>query len=219
MRIDRTRFLALTAALAACNSAPPPTTPGGTLEIPATVTQVDPPDASAPAPTSSGPVFARHDAGAPIAEGEPTDACTATNAQGTPADCTQIKRPSAPQCESFDDTVEECTDASRFLKPAVAEKATKCILAKSGTRALCQFGVAQQCVSQAFRSSCVDPANAKECREISQRCASAGSRTSATVTTSECQGALSAVAAKHRPALLSCMNEGCNAGSCISYLR
>jgi len=39
------------------------------------------------------------------------------------------------------------------------------------------------------------------------------------VTMAECQGALAAVAAKHKDAMLSCMNEGCSAGYCFAYLH
>ena len=224
MRIDRARFLALTAALAGCNTQPPAATPGGVLEIPTTVTQDDARDASAIAALSpdASPLFAKHEAGAPIAEGgDPPDSCTSTNATGTPADCSKIQRPrTAPQCESFDDTVDECNDMARLFKPAVAEKATKCLVARSGTNGICQFGIAAICASQAFRASCGDPSTLAECKAVAQKCASQTvSNVAPKVTIGECQGALAAVATKHRSAMLSCMSEGCTSGYCFSYLK
>lgn len=220
MRIDRSRFLALTAAIAACNSQPP-AAPTVALEIPSTAATPTPPDAAAPEPSSSAPlVFTPPDARVAVTQ-DPPDACTTANAAGTVADCTKIRRPSAPQCESFDDTVDECNDMARIFKPAVAEKATRCIVAKSGTSAICQFGVAGACASQAFRASCADPATLAECKKIVQECGSHPVSGSAVprVTVAECQGALSAIAAKHRPAMLSCMTEGCTSGYCFAYLK
>ena len=221
MRIDRARFLALTAALAGCNTQPPAVT-AGVLEIPATVTDVPDASAAATALPDAAPLFARHDTGAPIVEGgDPPDACSATNATGTVADCSKIQRPrTAPQCESFDDTVDECTEMARLLKPAVAERATKCIVARSGTNAICQYGISATCAAQAFRASCADPATLADCKTVVAHCATqTGTSPSARVTLGECQGALSAVAARHRSEMLSCMNEGCTSGVCVSYLK
>ncbi len=223
MRIDRARFLALTAALAGCNTQPPAATPGGVLEIPATVTpEVGDASAIATATPDASPLFARHEAGAPIVEGgEPPDSCTSANAVGTPADCSKIQRPrTAPQCESFDDTIDECNEMAKLFKPAVAEKATKCVVARSGTNAICQFGITAICASQAFRASCGDPSTLTDCKAVVAHCATQNvSNVAPKVSIGECQGALAAVAAKHRSQMLSCMNEGCTAGYCFSYLK
>jgi hypothetical protein len=225
MRIDRSRFLALTAAIAACG-APAATTPGGAIEIPTTASATpDAPDASrASDDGDAGPPLAFRPATPPSAEAEPPDppnACTSANATGIPADCTKLRPPPrAPYCESFDQTVDECKELARVLKPAVAERATKCILAKSGSAAICQFGVAGICASQAFRASCGDPSAANDCKAVAKKCAGVQvNNVTGRVTLQECEGALSAVAAKHRPAMLSCMNEGCSAGYCFAYLR
>src|SRR5579883_249297 len=132
MRVDRTRFLFLTAALAAdgCNSPPPATPLVGLVEVPSTAppAPAELPDASLPsAPDASSGAAAAPDAAlAPSREGSapqlPDDSCAATNAQGTPADCTKLTAGPGPQCESFYDTQSECEDMRRLFKPAVAEK-------------------------------------------------------------------------------------------------
>ena len=224
MRVDRHRFLALTAALAACNAQPPVAPPGGVIEIPSTA----PPTPFAPTSASGAPdaggaslvVKSEVDASASVVgELEPVDACTATNAAGAPADCTKLRRPPGPHCESFDDTIDECKELTRVLRPAVAEKATKCMLAKSAAGTICQFGVAGLCAGQAFRASCADPSTADDCKAIVKKCARYPVETVPRVTVAECQGALGAVAAKNRPAMLSCMSEGCTSGYCFSSLK
>lgn len=222
MRVDRHRFLALTAALAACNAQAPVAAPGGVIEIPSTAPPAPPAptNASGASDAGSAPVAAKSEVDESAAvELEPIDACTTTNASGTPADCTKLRRPPGPHCESFDDTIDECKEMTRLLRPAVAEKATKCMLAKSAAGTICQFGVAGLCAGQAFRASCADPSTVDDCKAIVKKCAKYPVETVPRVTVAECQGALGAVAAKNRPAMLSCMSEGCTSGYCFSYLK
>src|SRR5512140_796878 len=98
MRIDRATFLSLTAAIA--YNAQPPATPGGIMEIPTTapVALADPPDSGIALADASGPPLTFKANPAPSAEAlsDPPNACTQANATGAPADCTKIRRPSAP---------------------------------------------------------------------------------------------------------------------------
>jgi hypothetical protein len=225
MRIDRRTFLVLTAALAsdACEAQPPPAAPvAGVIDVPTVpdASHGDAPDASSPQAPDAAVAWSAADAAPPPESSVADDSCASANAQRGSADCSQLRAPPGPACESFEDTRSECEDIQRVLKPAVAERAVRCLLAKSGTRGICQFGVSAVCVSQAFRASCGDPATSAMCSEVVRSCAGRGGGSAVPkLTFSECEGALSAVSPQNRDAMLGCMSEGCTAGYCFSSLR
>ncbi len=227
MRIDRHVFLVLTAALAAdaCETQPPPAVPlVGVIDVPAGAppSRVEPPDASAPALADAAAASRGGDAGPPTTDGNASadDSCASVNAQAGATDCSQLRPPAGPACESFEDTRSECEEMKRVFKPAVAERATRCLLARSGSRALCQVGVSASCISSALRASCADPSTSTECTRIARGCSGRGVATTAPkLTVAECQGALSAVSPQNRGAMLGCMSEGCTAGYCMSSLH
>jgi hypothetical protein len=226
MRLDRSSFLILTAALAvdACESQPPPAAPlAGVIDVPSASDSARAGALEASGPTATDASFASSGVdAAPTTAGNASadDTCAAVNSQGGTVDCSKLRAPPGPSCESFEDTRSECEDIKRVLRPAVAERADRCLLAKSGTRGICQFGISSVCVSQAFRVSCADPSTSSECGSIVRGCAG-GSVSSAApkLTTAECQGALSAVSPQNRSALLGCMSEGCTAGDCFPSLH
>jgi hypothetical protein len=226
MRIDRRTFLVLTAALAAdaCETQPPPAAPlVGVIDVPANAASSPPeaPDASSPALVDAAAAWSGADAASTTDGNAPSDdSCATVNSQGGATDCSQLRAPVGPACESFEDTRSECEDMKRVFKPAVAERAARCLLARSGTRAICQFGVSAVCASQALRASCGDPATAAECASIVRGCSTRSVASAAPkLTAAECQGALSAVSPLNRGAMLGCMSEGCTAGYCFSSLR
>jgi hypothetical protein len=227
MRIDRHAFLVLTAALAAdaCDSQPPPAVPlSGVIDVPTSVapSRLETPDASTPTMADAERASRGADAGPPTTDGNASgdDTCATANAQGGTTDCSQLRAPPGPSCESFEDTRSECEEMKRVFKPAVAERATRCLLARSGSRALCQFGVSASCISSALRASCADPSTSAECTRIVHGCSSRGVATAAPkLSVAECQGALSGVSPQNRGAMLGCMSEGCTAGYCMSWLH
>jgi hypothetical protein len=240
MPIDRARFLFLTASMAAgaCNTAQPPAAPVATVDIPPVspaaptvaqtplaapdAAQAEEPETTHPSPLDIGaiaPPF-REGMGRPADPGPPS-ACDAANAQGSPGDCSRLRAPPGPACESFHDTRQECDDVKQTLAPAVAAKVVDCLVAKSGKRDICQFAVVAQCASAAFRTSCTDPATGARCRAIVRGCSAFPQAASAVpkVTAAECEGAIAAVPASQRSRMLLCMQEGCTAGYCFAYLK
>jgi hypothetical protein len=240
MHIDRTRFFWLTASMAAgaCNTAQPPAAPLATVDIPPVpptassavetppaapdATPGEEPETTHPSPLDIGAIAPPFREGTGrTADPGPPSSCDGANAQGSPGDCSRLRKGPGPSCESFTDTRQECDDVKQTFAPAVATRVVDCLLAKSGKRDICQFAVVAQCASAAFRTSCTDPASAARCRAIVRGCSSYPQSSTAVpkVTVAECEGAIAAVPAGQRGKMLLCMQEGCTAGYCFAYLK
>jgi len=124
-----------------------------------------------------------------------------------PKSCAPLKAP-GPQCESFSDTKNMCGKLSRGLRPRVAEKAVDCLLSKSGKQAICDFRAASECALAAVHKACIEPSTQAACSNVVRAC-------SGRLTMNDCQSLLSAVADKHRRAMLSCVTEGCSIDYCM----
>jgi hypothetical protein len=233
LRVDRERFLVLTATLAASAtlapacSAPPRNVPAiATAEAPAPL--VIPPlaAASSASPAAGVPVdVPRREADLELAnvpgvtrpdpyEGTPVQGQTcdpALNLTGTLPAC--ALRAAGPTCESFTDTVQECPTLKGLLKPRVAAAAVACLNRRSGTPDICAFNVASICAYEALATVCIDPAAKTACAKVTAHCGP-----SSKMSRSSCEAGLSAIAAPKRAKFLSCITEMCRFETCLVYL-
>ena len=220
MDVDRSRFLVLTASIAAARGARP--APAGPVEgaAPAPTLPVERPADDDEDPPAAPPPSGPRQAAVPEAPGAAQaatvgdiapEAGPCDSAAGKPGDCAALRAP-GPQCESFSDTRRMCGVWRKGFQPRVAEKAVGCLLAMSGTRDVCDPSRIEACALQALRSACADTSAEARCDAIVAGCA--GLRY-ATVTRSACVAALSAVVPWSRPRLASCMTEGCSVDGCF----
>jgi hypothetical protein len=234
--VDRKTFLQMTAAMAAgaCTAAQlPPDTPETVVVV-------------APAPTASASASATQLAVAepeevaeaapaaddddPSGEGYPDpsyysppvqvsstpQSASCNNAVGAPGDCSTLRAGAGPSCESFAETKRTCGKFKKGLRPRTAAKTVACLLAKSGSRSICSFDVATQCVLESLRSVCIDPATAASCKSVVATCSSMGR---SSINQASCQAALSAVQDRNRKEMVSCMTEGCAVNHCFYDLK
>jgi hypothetical protein len=227
MQIDRARFLLLTASMAGGACASSPATPRSEdqplkVAAPQMTVAADPAGAAIPPPREEPPITAEEATAAvgptegPAEEEEFTGRGNCDNSIGFPGDCSTIRPPPGPQCESFEDTKETCGRMRANFAPRVAEKAVACLLSSSGTRRICDFGKADACAVSAIRSACVDSRTAQICKPIVDQCARM--RHGQALTMNECQAAISSVKAKARGSMISCISEGCSLDGCVYYL-
>lgn len=242
MQVDRTRFLLLTTALASGHLA---CTPGESAP-PSVAISNDPPDSGAaptaegaprPAPTTEARpsataegFMAGHPASEgrvspvtesvtppPIASGAPLPTCPdSDNMTGAPGNCSTLRAP-GPVCESFSDTKADCSKFARGFKPKIAQKAVGCLLAKSGTKAICDFTAEQQCAAEGVAIACVDPSVLSTCDAIISKCQRRSGGGMLTRTT--CAQALSAVTSVNRSSVATCVAESCNISYCFYDLH
>lgn len=223
MQIDRSRFLMLTASIAAggCSGSQQP----APVEVPeqqvVVIAPVLPPPTPAPQAVASAEPEAVEAEAVPAEPPGPSDEdafdaadrelaqapATCGNTKGTVGACTGLRAP-GPSCESFFDTREQCNGFVRGMQPRAASKAVACLLARSGKREICQFDAAQKCAVEAIKSVCIEPYSDQPCRTMMSFCR--GGRFG-NITQQQCQRALSAVKGQYRPQLLSCMTESCSA--------
>jgi len=209
MQVDRSRFLFLTASLAAaaCNQAQPAASPdtGGAQ-----------PARSGDARASGEPhtlgsadpsVWLEIEPGSGDQRLEPGDpGCD--NQVGRPSGCSLSAPPG--HCESFESTQRLCESYPEFMQPRAAEAAVDCMLAASGTDQICS-GIWNQCTAAGIHASCIEPGTAAECETISSMCG--GHLDHFT-----CQQTLSAVRPVHVASVSSCIREFCEVDFCVTDL-
>jgi hypothetical protein len=226
MRIDRQRFLLLTASLSgACTSSQPAS------QAPSEHTAIAPPEPVEPdeaqQPVQPTDREASADAGAASSASASVEVALSAQAaqvtlnsdpkcndmQGKPGKC-QFKAP-GPQCESFRDLPNECQLLTKFLKPKVAERAVDCIAKKSGTPDICEFALPSRCATEAIRNGvCPDKAAEKNCASLVANCSSKRG----SLSLEECKAGYSAVTPKSQKKMLSCMSEFCTIEHCLYQL-
>jgi hypothetical protein len=223
VKIDRRRFGALTAAIAAAHCAPQPPP---VVAVP--VEDIKPPAGSngASPPTLHDPGRPDDDDGKPLSENAARSSLDeailrlhaqncppADNMKGSPGTCGTIAKPPGPTCESLNDTRMSCTNMRILFKPRVAEKAVACHRQKSGTDAICNQGVTAECAIEAIGAACADPTALLYCKSVVSSC-SAGSPLSEDA----CIAAVSAVNDWRRQSFLSCIVESCRFEPCFHSL-
>lgn len=230
MHVDRTRFLILTAAIAAgCGAshkqepaptplptsdeydttvgkAPPPE-PVPTTQI-AAEEMVDPPpemasDPQMPPPTVEDPGFEHGGYAGALAARDPA----------LSQKCARIKRP-GPVCESFYDTLDSCDRYSTVMVPKAATAAVGCLTKRSGTKRICEFGVDATCATEGTKAAPRDPGAKAICRSMLNACAGTRYR-GKDMTQSNCEAAVSGYSSVVRSRLVSCIAEFCEIRSCF----
>ena len=207
MHVDRSRFLLLTASLAAaaCNQPTAALSPdtGG----------VDPARSDAsPGPTGAGSgtdpaVWLEIEPGTEDRAGASDAACD--NTVGAPTPCTL--RPPAGHCESFDMTERLCANLPSILQPRAAEAAVACMVSASGTSRVCEWELWNECVAAGTQSTCVEGGTRPECDTISAQCGGS-------LDVFACQQTLSAVQPHQRSSVASCVREFCEVSFCVTDL-
>ena len=200
MQVDRKRFLALAASIAACSS--------GQVGLDGPITVAAPSELS-PGATGDEPL--------PNGEAndeEPTVGLAGGDDDALRRQCRTLKPPPGPHCESFEDTKLDCETYADALEEDAAQRATHCLVQRSGREAICRYEALQDCFRAALRSADPDPAARSRCTSLVSGCASA--RWSAgDLTLSSCTRAFAAVKTRHESLLASCIAEGCSIGGCI----
>jgi hypothetical protein len=215
MHIDRAKFLALTASLAAgcVPQTPPPQDQPATVVGPTALVHVQapPPAPPPPDPKDDEPALANQPESETEYE-EPSfvagEGRTRRPASGPALSCAQLRAPPGPFCESFDTLHEDCETIVGSLEQGVAQRTIRCLQAKSGTRQICDMLVTPRCAERALagvprRASTVQP-----CRGVAAACGGG-------VWQSKCETFLSAVVPPMDAHLINCMTEGCELTACF----
>ncbi|PRQ07560.1 hypothetical protein [Enhygromyxa salina] len=212
MHVDRSRFLFLTASLAAaaCNqaqSANPDIASGAKAARASSSGDDAEPLANREAEASGqASVWLEIEPGT---EDKPRPSADkdCSNSAGQPRACS-LTAPSS-HCESFDSTLALCRGFPEFMQPRAAEAAVDCMLAASGTQAICDWQIWQQCTGAGLQATCVDARTLLTCESMSSSCGGG-------LDVFTCQQALSAVRPQHAERVASCIQEFCEISFCVS---
>jgi hypothetical protein len=202
MQIDRSRFLFLTASLAAaaCNQPTAAITPD--------TGSVEPAKSEGQGTTEEKPdgVWLEIEPGT---EDQPKTAGNADcdNSVGSTPPCA-FTAPGG-HCESFEFTQQTCRAMSEAMQPRAAEAAVNCMLAASGTWEICDWSITQKCSAAGLQATCVEPATRPECESISSQCGGS-------LDVFTCQQALSAVKPHRIQGVASCIREFCDLSFCVT---
>lgn len=209
MQIDRSRFLLLSASIAAVSTGSVASCGGqtanavGGVEV-ATPVEVEP-------ATGNEPIIA--------------EAVTAEPGRSGPLDdktlremCDGLEPPPGPHCESFLDTKNDCSAFIDGLEPEAAEKAVECLAARSKTEALCQYDALQDCFVIGTSAVIEEPRLRSQCASVVNNCAS-NRWARGDLTMESCGSVMAAVKDSLEGEMISCMAEGCGIGSCVYRLR
>lgn len=209
MDVDRSRFLLLTASLAAvaCNQ------PSAVI---APDTGGD--DSSATKPGDGEPTGAKPASGVwleiePGAEDRPPQLADGDcdNTVGSPRTCGGLTAPPG-HCESFDSTVQLCDAFPRFMQPRAAVAAVDCMLERSGSSGVCDWMIWEDCTRDGLEAACVDPRTFEPCTNIANFCGGG-------IDIASCQSAMSAVQPQHQNHLSTCIHEFCEISFCVTDLQ
>ncbi|PRQ05862.1 hypothetical protein ENSA5_01820 [Enhygromyxa salina] len=211
MHVDRSRFLFLTASLAAaaCNQPRPATGPDTGDAEPARSGDRSSDSAEQGEPEPGDPaVWLEIEPGTEDGQAA-TKGADCDNSAGRPGGCTLS--PPGSHCESFQSTMQVCDSFSRFMQPRAAEAAVACLQAASGTRQICDLRIWDQCTSAGLQATCIEAETQSKCNVISDTCGGSLSRFT-------CQQALSAVQPQHIRRLANCVEEHCEVSFCVTDL-
>jgi hypothetical protein len=205
MHVDRSRFLLLTASLAAaaCNQPQSAAGPDSGGVDPARSKDVDPGSAS----SGGSSVWLEIEPG--TEDKPPVVDPNCNNQVGSPAACKLS--PPAGHCESFEWTQMLCEAFPRFLQPRAAEAAVDCMLAANGTSRICDWEFWMECSGAGLQASCIEPATRSECESISSVCGGM-------LDVYSCQQAFSSIRPQYSASLASCVREFCEVSFCVTDL-
>ncbi len=154
-------------------------------------------------PGGGGPVGEGGGAWAPPPKKKPspTPICGIDENVGKPGSCTTLKIDKS--CSPFPFINGACSDAVRFYKPKIAERAVTCIRSKSPLQ-LCDALHVYDCKDDALHTACPDPGADPYCGVITQSCKG--------VSPVECRTYLSGMNALGRNEMVKCMQQNCGFG-------
>lgn len=216
MHVDRSRFLFLTASLAAaaCNQPQTAASPDTGGANPA---RGDSGRANSTRDDDAAEPLADRSSGSPSVwleiepgtedQPKPRADTDCNNTVGNPQICS-LRAPSS-HCESFDHTLELCRSYPNFMQPRAAEAAVDCMLSASGTDAICDWEITQRCTNAGLQATCVDPNMRAECERMSGSCGGG-------LDVFSCQQALSAVRPQNIARVASCVQEFCEITFCVA---
>lgn len=195
MHVDRSRFLLFTASIASgsCSSTPPPADDVAVAEPMITIE-----------PAGTEPLVVEREPVMGEGSREATDSWSAR--------CEQLKAPPGPHCESFEDTVDDCKRYAAVLTPAAADRASSCLVERSGSQAICKFGVSGACFLTAAQRVPRSGEAQSPCRTAMSRCTA---YREPDLTLDNCSAAFSAVETGQRDRLLTCIAESCSVKTCF----
>lgn len=193
MHIDRSRFLLLTASLAAlgCNQrAPSPTARAATP--------------GQPEPSQPPPLWLEADqAEAPeLADG---DQC-GDEVEPVPS-CASLQ-PSPTICSMIPIDIERCSVYATSLVPRAAGPVVSCLLESSGTHDMCLYDTWSSCLDRGVAQACPDASAVPICASLVADCG-------AEVDAHKCEQAFSALRPEFTEAMISCVLEFCDPRFCI----
>lgn len=217
MHVNRSRFLALTATLASgCAPTTPPAEPQ-----PATVVA-----SNAVVPVEHGPPaepFFPDEVGGTSGVGEwhgQEEGLGTMPAYPAPADeggrpisaiardCSQLRAPPGPHCESFASLQGDCEMIVSALEPGAAQQTMNCLLQKSGTRRVCDFLAVTSCAEKSLSHVPLRPATTSLCQTVVSRCGHG-------IAQHTCESFLSAVQPPNDAHLVTCLSESCSLAPCF----
>lgn len=216
MDIDRSRFMLLTASLAAaCNQSQvaQPSTPSDDPGSSPALVAAEPSGRA----TDEGPDETRDGESPPsvwleIPPGS-QDVSAPSSCDESPPQlmtCHNLEAP-AGHCESFDDTFRLCNSFPAFLQPRPANAAIECMLEQSGSQGICSWRVWNDCTQVGLQAACIEADTRATCDTVSSSCGGS-------VETFTCQRALSAIRPRHRASAAACIQEFCETDFCITDL-
>ncbi len=216
MHVDRAKFLALAASLAAScvQRTPPPQDQPATVVGPTALVHVQapPPAPPPPDPEDGEPALASQ----PEAQNEYEEPGFVAEeggmrrrpTSGPALSCAQLRAPPGPHCESFDTLHEDCEIIVGSLEPGAARRTMQCLQSKSGTRQICDMLVTPRCAERALPSVPRRPSTVQACRGVAAACGGG-------MWQSKCETFLSAVVPPMDGHLINCMTESCDLTACF----
>jgi hypothetical protein len=202
MQIDRSRFLILSATIAAgCG---PSRTDATEVKV-ATPVEMEP---------SAGdePLQQEQVDDALVGQGDPGGGPSLQEM------CEGLEPPPGPHCESFHDTKANCHALIDGLEAEAADKAVQCMASRSKTRAICRYDALQDCFLMGVASAVSEPRLDKQCASVVKMCAS-NRWARGDLNQASCGSALAAVKDHLEGTMISCMSESCGIGSCVWRIR
>lgn len=224
MKIDRALFLRLVpvvAAGSARNSSPPAPPP--------IVAQPAPPVSASTAPSSaastSTPIAAPSASSASsagLASGGDAGAAAAAADASAPLTkhaCGHLKCPlGAPFREAFSILKHDCKAVEQNFRPEAFQRVMACMMAHNDSRDTCDlslWGTDPGHCLEGWHKGNVDPATETACRRVTAACKKSGN---GALSMSDCQGMLSATAARGERKMIACMTEYCDHAPKVCYM-
>ncbi len=209
MQIDRSRFLLLSATIAAGSTSALASCGGPSANVDnvrvATPVEVEP-------ATGDEPVIAD-----PVTKVEPGSTGPLDD-KALRQLCEQLEPPPGPHCESFFDTKNDCPMLIDGLESEAAEKAVSCLTSRSKTDAICNYDALQDCFLVGTSDAIDEPRHRDRCTNAVTACS--GYRWArGDLTQESCGSVLAAVKDHLENDMFSCIMEGCGIGSCVWRLR